>query len=205
METIRDVLFLSFLLPLALTGLGICLWRARQLGVAMFLGASALILFLGFALNGSINLLMDWVKGETTPQAKVAAYLEAIAQGHEEAALARWPPQRRLGPDYEERRHAVTRELLALGGDLTYHILAVEWWSTCCEPHVIEGPREAGFARLKVAVGDAVYIFDILATYGWWGKRYLAWGWRIVDVYHEGDTTLAWPYPSPAPIPVSTP
>ena len=201
-QMLIGVLLLSFVVPLALIGLSIWLWRARQSGIAVLLGALALILFWASALsNGSVNLLIDWIKGETTPQAKVVAYLEAIARGDEEAALAMWIGQRQLGPDYEERRGAVTGELMALGGDLSYRILDVEWWSTCCEPHVIEDPREAGFARLKVAVGDAVYIFDVLAPYYWWEGHYLAWGWRIVDVYHEGEAHLAWPYPLPTPTP----
>jgi hypothetical protein len=205
-QTLIGVLLLSFIVPLALIGLSIWLWRARQSGIAVLLGALALILFLAFGLNsGSVNLLIDWVRGETTPQAKVVAYLEAIARGDEEAALAMWPAQGRLGPDYEERRRAVTGELLALDGDLSYRILNVEWWRTCCEPGVIEDPREAGFARLRVAVGDAVYIFDILAPYYWWEDRYLAWGWRIVDVYHEGEAHLAWPYPLPTPTPAPPP
>jgi len=199
---------LSFAVPFALLGLSALLWRIRQQGTAVPLGTLALILFSAFAFNGSVNLLIDRVRGETTPQARVrarvTAYLEAIARGDEVAALAMWPAQERLGPEYQERRRAVTEQLLALGDDLTYRILDVRWWSTCCEPRVIGNPRHAGFARLSVAVDDEVYVFDVLAHYGWWGEHYMAWGWRIVDIYHEGEPHLAWPWPLPTPAPGPT-
>jgi hypothetical protein len=93
----------------------------------------------------------------------------------------------------------MTDELLALGPTLEYRILEVEWWRACCEPGVIDDPRNAGAARVWVAVNEqgsteVVYVFDVLVPGGYWGE---AMGnpvrqWAIVDIYHQGQEPLVW-------------
>ena len=199
---VKDILLLSFAVPLALISLSICLWRARQLGIAVLLSTFALILFLAFALSGSVNLLIDWARGQTTPPAKVTAYLQAIAQDDDERALALWPANERLGREYEVRRHSVTTELEELGPELSHRVLEIEWWSTCCEPHVITDSRMAGFARLWVEVSRGneprQYVFDVLGRGGsCWREMegYPVRHWQIVDVYPTGEEPLYWRWP----------
>lgn len=134
----------------------------------------------------------------------MAAYLEVILQGDKASAYNCWrPANERLGPEYEARRQAVTEAISALGSNFSFHVLDVEWWSTCCEPHVIDDPRNAGFARLRVAVGgtpedEITYVFDVGVTGGpYYGEmmgcpvRH----WRIVDAYPEGEEPLYWKWP----------
>ena len=195
-------LFLSFGAPLLFLVAGLILWRMRQPGAGALVAGIGVITLALFASVDSVSLLMETLRGETTPQARVEAYLKAIAKGDERAALAMWPPNERLGPDYDERRLAITEKLLALGDDLAYRILDAEWWSTCCEPHVVNDPRLAGFARIKTLINGEVYVFDVLATKGrgCWGMGGHRWGWRIVDIYPLFGKPLYWTFPSPNPI-----
>ena len=142
--------------------------------------------------------IVEQILGET-PTAKVAGYLDAIAKGDRQAALARWSLADSSGADLKARRESVTDALLACGPRLGYRILGVEWWRTCCEPGVIDDPDEAGGARVRVAVGgedrpEAVYMFDLIVPGGYWGdaagnpvRR-----WVIMDVYPEGAAPLVW-------------
>ena len=147
-----------------------------------------------------INPLIERVTGET-PEAKVVAYLEATRQGDEVAAYNCWlPAADPPSPEYETRRQAVMEAISALGADLSFRVLDIEWWSTCCEPGMIDNPRDAGFARLRVAVGGSAedgisYVFDVLAIGGaHWGEmmgcpvRH----WEIIDAYPEGEEPLYW-------------
>jgi hypothetical protein len=156
------------------------------------------------------NHLVESVLGQT-PRAQILAYLDAVAGGDRQAALALWPLPGSLNkaPDgnLAARRQAVTGELLAYGPDLAYEVLDAEWWRTCCEPGVIavsagtagDVPANAGGARIRVAVESitrprAVYVFDVLVPGSYWGD---AMGnpvreWAIVDVYPQGAAPLAW-------------
>lgn len=150
-----------------------------------------------------INPLIEQVTGET-PEAKVVAYLEATRQGDEVAAYNCWlPAADPPSPEYEARRQAVIETISALGADLSFRVLDVEWWSNCCEPCVIDDPRRAGFARLRVAVGGAtgdeiIYVFDVWVTGGpYYGEmmgcpvRH----WEIMDAYPDGEEPLYWKWP----------
>jgi hypothetical protein len=132
------------------------------------------------------------------PQAEVEHFLDAIARGDRQAALDLWWPQSAPDEALEARREATTATLLALGADLEYQILKVEWWRTCCEPGIIDDPGQAGAARFRVALrsGDTerVYLFDVLVPGGYWGD---AAGnpvrtWVLADVYPEGAAPLVW-------------
>jgi len=159
----------------------------------------------GGAVLGPANRLVERLIGET-PQAKVSSYLDLVASGAREKALvvwpALWPANERLGPEYELRRQSVTTELGELGAELTHRVLRIEWWGTCCEPHVITDSRDAGFGRLWVEVsrGDEAkqYVFDVIVPRGpYWGEiqGYPVRHWRIVDVYPVGEEPLLWGWP----------
>ena len=150
-----------------------------------------------------INPLIERVTGET-PEAKVVAYLEATRRRDEVTAHGCWvPASEPPSPEYETRRQTVMETISALGTDLSFRVLDVEWWRTCCEPGVIDNPRDAGFARLRVAVGGSAedgisYFFDVLAIGGaHWGEmmgcpvRH----WEIIDAYPEGEKPLYWKWP----------
>jgi hypothetical protein len=147
-----------------------------------------------------VNRLVERVIGET-PQAKVASYLALVAREDRDEALALWPASERLGPEYEARRHSVTTELEELGPELSHRVVKIEWWGTCCEPHIITDSREAGFARLWVEVsggGEArQYVFDVFTRFGYGGRPdgYPVRHWEIVDVYPAGEEPLYWPGP----------
>ena len=206
---------LGLLGPLLIFVGGFTLWRTRRREGRWSL-AGSLVVVLGIAFTafvlwldpsvfapvlGPVNRLVERVSGET-PQAKVALYLALAARGDGDRALALWPTSERLGPEYEARRHSVTRELEELGLELSHRVLKIEWWGTCCEPHVITDSREAGFARLWVEVsgGDGArrYVFDVLVRGGaYWGEweGYPVRDWRILDVYPAGEEPLYWHWP----------
>jgi hypothetical protein len=149
---------------------------------------------------GPVNRLVEQVIGET-PQAKVSSYLALVSQGDGEGALALWPASEQLGPEYEARRHTVTTELEELGPDLSHRVVKIEWWGTCCEPHIITDSREAGFARLWAEVsGDGKarqYVFDVFTRHGYWGRMegYAVRHWQILEVYPVGEEPLYWRWP----------
>jgi hypothetical protein len=150
------------------------------------------------------NPLIERATGEI-PEAKVVAYLEAIRQGDEASTHNCWrPTNKHWGPDYEARRKAITGAISSLGSDISFRILDVEWWRTCCEPGVIDDPRSAGFARLRVAISRGlgekiIYVFDVLISGGaYWGEmmgcpiRH----WEIIDAYPEAEEPLYWKWPA---------
>jgi Flp pilus assembly protein CpaB len=163
--------------------------------VAMLVALAALGLC--FTL-GAGNRLIEQVTGQT-PQARIAAYLEAIGKGDQQTALDLWSPAGPDSPELEARRRVVTAALLAYGPGLAYQVLDVEWWRTCCEPGVIEDASDAGGARVRVRLHGGnlparVYVFDLLVPGGYWGE---AMGnplrtWAIFDVYPEGQAPLVW-------------
>lgn len=205
---------LPLLGPLLILIGGFVLWRTRRRERRWSLAGSLVvalgIAFIAFALwllpdmvapvLGPVNRLVERVSGET-PQAKVASYLALVARGEQDKALALWPASEWLGPEYEARRHSVTTELERLGPELSHQVLKIEWWGTCCEPHITTDSRGAGFARLWVEVseGDEAkrYVFDVFTRFGYWGEMegYPVRYWQIVEVYPAGEEPLYWRWP----------
>lgn len=157
------------------------------------------------AVLGPTNRLVERLIGET-PQTKVSSYLELVASGAHEEALAQWPAlwaaSDRLAPQYEVRRQSVTSQLEELRPELMPRVLNIEWWGTCCEPHLTTDSRDAGFARLWVEVSRAdesrQYVFDVLVLGGpYLGEMqgYPVRHWQIVDVYPVGEEPLLWGWP----------
>lgn len=171
------------------------------LGIAFVAFALCFIPDMYAPVLGPVNRLVERVVGET-PQVKVSSYLAFLARGDRDKALALWPASEQLGPEYGARRHTVTTELEELGPDLSHRVAKIEWWGTCCEPHIITDSREAGFARLWAEVsggGEArQYVFDLLAPpmpyLGRW-KGYPVRHWQILEVYPVEEEPLYWRWP----------
>jgi hypothetical protein len=162
------------------------------------LAALAVLALLGQNRScSSSHRFVEQVLGRT-PEAEIAKYLAAIAEGDRHSALTLWPVAGAPDAALEVRRASVTDELLTYGPRLEYRILDVVWWRTCCEPGVVDDPAEAGGARIRVSVDGnqpaAAYVFDLLVPGGYWGAAagYPVRQWDIVDVYPEGAEPLAW-------------
>jgi hypothetical protein len=126
-----------------------------------------------------------------TAEARVELYLAAIERGDEAAAIAAWGVG--AGGDRQEleaRRAEVTRAL-ASQSPRSYRIEHIEWWSMCCEPHIIASGRLATGARMTVGIDDARYVFDVFAddrehVYDGLPPR----GWVLRDVYPSGAAPI---------------
>jgi hypothetical protein len=146
------------------------------------------------------NRLVEQALGRT-PQAAIARYLHAITEGDRQGALDLWSLDGSPTVDLKARRQSVTDALLAYEPNPKHVVLELEWWSTCCEPGVIDDPDQAGGVRARVAVSSEhkpvmVYRFDLLVPGGYWGdaagnpvRR-----WILVDVYPDKEAPLTWPW-----------
>ena len=105
--------------------------------------------WLVYTPNG--KLLREHITGET-PQAKLETYVRAIANGNHETALDQWElphlSNRAQLNALAARRRRITSDLLAAKLSPEFMILDIQWWSTCCEPSVLEESRDAGGARI---------------------------------------------------------
>ncbi len=153
------------------------------------------------------KLLQEKLTGET-PQAKAAAYIQAITQGDETTALPMWELPYLTNSEQLDalstRRKQVTSDLLAAELDSKFTILHIEWWGTCCEPGVTEDARSAGGARVHVQLIDKsglplIYIFDVFVRdLPYWGaaEGYPLRHWVIRDIYPEGQEPFYWRFVS---------
>lgn len=150
------------------------------------------------------STVIERVSGETA-QAKVAAYVRAVARGDERAAFAVWELPSWEGYDgwhttLSERRQQVTDELMTAGIGSEFTILNVEWWGTCCEPSPTHNPREAGGVRFRVRLlghdgSPLCYVFDVFVRDGaYWGAAagYPPRQWALRDVYSQGQEPFFW-------------
>jgi hypothetical protein len=185
--------------------------RIGLFAAGFILGVLGLGLLMTWLLGSSTfeglpALLVERVRGET-PQARVDAYAQAVLTGDEEGALAAWtPPDPERDDELSEarrrRRRDVTRQLIAGDLDEAYTITDVEWWTTCCEPHVTCDARNAGGARIRVQFLDedglpVTYTFDVFHQDGpYWGAAtgYEPRRWALYDVYPRGEEPLVWRY-----------
>ena len=185
--------------------------RVGWFATGFALGVLGLGLLMGWllgpsAFDGLPALFLERVRGET-PQARVDAYAQAVLAGDEEGALAAWTspdPERtdELSEALRQRRRDVTRQLIAAELDEDYMIADVDWWTTCCEPHVTCDARIAGGGRSRVQFLDedglpVIYTFDVLHRDGaYWGAAtgHSPRRWALYDVYPRGEEPLAWRY-----------
>ncbi len=149
-----------------------------------------------------------WAYGpfsDPPPESRVQSYLEATARGDEEQALGIWQTCCAPIQSLEARRLDLTRELTAAGAGQQVRIEFIEWWRTCCEPGIINDPRNAGRARIFVSTSDRAgakheLIFEVLTRDGaYWGDaagnpRH---DWTLREVYRRGERSLRQPAIAP--------
>jgi hypothetical protein len=152
--------------------------------------------------------LAFWAYGpfsDPPPESRVQAYLEATARGDEGRALGTWQTCCAPVPELEARRLNLTRELAAAGAGPQFRIEFIEWWRTCCEPGIINDPRNAGRARIFVSTngrsGNAYeLVFEVLTKDGaYWGEAagYPRHDWTLREVYRRGEQSLRRPAIAP--------
>jgi hypothetical protein len=137
--------------------------------------------------------VIEWAMRET-PERHADAYLDAVAAGDREGALALWQMPERGSPEalalLGDRRRTVTADLAARM-PRTHRVVGVEWWSTCCEPHPLRSERGANIARLTVELaGGERYVLDMRATEPDTLVDRLARRWILRDVYRATEEPL---------------
>lgn len=131
-----------------------------------------------------------------THDGQLELFARSIERGELERARSLWiVPANASAPvqeSLEARKREVLGELARFAG--TRHVVqGVQWWGTCCMPHVIDSPTGAGGARYRVSFeGSSVqYVVDVFAVdTSWIHDRQPARGWAVRDVYHSGDPPL---------------
>jgi len=155
-------------------------------------------------LTGSLIFSIEKIKNET-PEAKIAAYVQAVSNGDTEKALSFWEIPKSYGLYLEycdgirDRGKQVTKELIEKKIKSDFTITHIEWWSTCCVPRVIENSRVAGEAKVYVQLTDSsdaksIYIFDVIVPGGYDGglAGHSVRHWIISDIYPQDQEPLFW-------------
>lgn len=151
-----------------------------------------------------LGTLVFWAYGPVSdppPESRVEAYLQDTARGDETEALGVWQTCCAPPPELEARRMTLTRELARAGAGQQFRIEFIEWWRTCCEPGIINDPRNAGRARMFVSTTDRTgatheLIFEVLTRDGaYWGDAagYPRRDWTLREVYRRGEQSLRRP------------
>jgi len=152
------------------------------------------------AAYGVSELVIEKATGKT-PEVKVENYVKAVAAGDKEQAFALWVVPEKDGSSItsveyydglKSQRETVTQDLIAKKISTDFRIEKVEWWSTCCEPRIIDNARVAGRAKLYVELTDSggaksTYIFDLSVPGGYDGgltSHYVR-DWKIDSVSLE--------------------
>ncbi len=185
-------------------------WRPIHIAALSLFGALALafLVLTALGLGPAAAARADIIEAVTNerPEAKVADYLRATAAGDEAKAATLWEipdwlARQDVGPRLAERRASTTRELASLRLAWSGKPVDIQWWRTCCEPGVIERPREAGFARVYVSLSRPddqrvwSYVLDVVTRGGaYWGAAmgYQPRQWMLVDVYPSSEQPLFW-------------
>ena len=137
------------------------------------------------------------------PQSKIAEFVQSIVQDDKTTALKLWEvyddPSSEQQRALMKRRENVVSDLLSAKIAPEYMVLHIEWWSTCCEPGVINDSRSAGGARINVQFLDnngnpISYIFDVFTREPYWGSAegYQPRDWVIRDVYPYDQNPIYW-------------
>jgi len=136
-----------------------------------------------------------------TPETKINFYIQSISKGDKKAALSIWELDD-LDSNFKlkKRREKITDNLLEAKINSNFTIIHTEWWRTCCMPGVIDSPRAAGGARIRVQLIDSddnkfVYVFDVFRReMDYWGmaKGCSIRRWVIRDIYPENEEPLFW-------------
>ena len=173
-------------------------WRRAAGRVALAAAALVLIAVVWIVWDDGRVAARVALEGITRsePERAVALYVEALRSRDERLALARWTVPPNASDALLARRAAVTATLL---GTATYTVTRIEWWSTCCEPHIIsdDQARYAGFARLWVDLDGAAYVFDIHTArrYDYFTDDGRPRSWVVWDVYPAAERPLHFTWP----------
>jgi hypothetical protein len=175
-------------------------WLVRAIVAALTflaIGAVGLTVLDGWRPAGGDGV--PWIEFllHEEPQARVDDYLRALSARDRDKALALWEIPDRGAPDalgaLRDRRQEVTDALLAVASG-SHRVIDVQWWSTCCEPHLVPDKGNASIARIRIAIDGATeqrYTFDVRAAAP---DRSLldevARRWSIADVYAVGEQPL---------------
>ncbi|HET7700162.1 MAG TPA: hypothetical protein VFM06_04760 [Candidatus Limnocylindria bacterium] len=157
------------------------------------------------AVLGAFGFLAYGPLSDPPPESRVRVYLEATARGDQTGALGVWQTCCQAPPALEARRASLTRELAAAGTGQQFRIELIEWWRTCCEPGIINDPRNAGRARMFVSATDRAgatheLVFEVWVKDGaYWGDAagYPRHDWTLREVYSRGEQSLRRPAISP--------
>jgi len=170
--------------------------------VGIVFGASGL--WLAIQNNTELRYFLFEQATASLPQSKIAAFVQSIVQGDRATALKLWEvyddPSSEQQNALTQRRDKVISDLLSAQIQPEYMVLGIEWWSTCCEPSVINDSRSAGGARIRVQFIDKnglpmLYIFDIFTReQPYWGSAagYPPRDWVIRDVYPYDQNPMYW-------------
>jgi hypothetical protein len=177
--------------------------------ITLLFALALLACFVAVFFPPSLRATIQETLTNESPEAKIRAYVQAVARGDEGAALNVWElptgdGEEKLFPGLGARRLDITRALLN-NIQPRFEIRAIEWWRTCCEPGVIDTPRDAGGARVSVELFDTrgsaqPYHFDVFVRGGaYWGaaEDYPAREWVLRDVYPADSRALFWKFDAP--------
>ena len=136
-----------------------------------------------------------------TPDGQLELFARSIERGDLGRARSLWVlpanASQLVRDPLEARKHEVMRELGGLAGR-PYVVERVQWWGTCCMPHVIDSPKGAGGARYWVRFDGSLvpYVVDVFATdTSWIYDGQPARGWAVRDVYRSTDRPLYFTWP----------
>lgn len=152
------------------------------------------------AKYGVSELVIEKMSGRT-PEVKIESYIRAVSGGDKEQAFAVWnlPEMDKSSvssaeyyDNLKKQRETSTQDLIAKKISPEFKIKNVEWWSTCCEPHILDNSRSAGRAKFYVELTDSnsaksTYIFDLSVPGGYDGgltSHYVR-NWEIDSVSLE--------------------
>lgn len=131
-----------------------------------------------------------------TPDGQLELFARSIERGELERARSLWVVPANASATVQgplgSRKNEVMRELGGFAGR-RYVVESVQWWGTCCMPHVIDSSNGAGGARYRVRFDGSLvpYVVDVFAvdTSGFYNGQ-PARGWAVRDVYRSGDPPL---------------
>ncbi|MFZ5878554.1 MAG: hypothetical protein ACOY0R_04230 [Chloroflexota bacterium] len=179
----------------------------KKIGVLLVFLAGIIIgaggLWLAIQNNTELRYLLLEKATASLPQSTIAAFVQSIVHNDKAAALKLWEvyddPTSEQQRALMKRREKVISDLLSAKIEPEYMVLHIEWWSTCCEPGVINDSRSAGGARIHVQFLDnngkpMLYIFDVFTREPYWGSAegYQPRDWVIRDVYPYDQDPMYW-------------
>lgn len=149
------------------------------------------------SINGTFSSYAEKLMNET-PEAKVAAYIQAVSSEDKQSALNLWKVYSG-SKDLEKRKEGITEELISEKISSKFTITNIEWWSMCCASVERVSREKACFARVYAQFPDKNglslnYVFDVetkggcqwMYSSGIFPYRH----WEIRDIYSQGQEPI---------------